>query len=106
MNTTFSDIGTAILLVFAATALFVWFYNQLEAASSSRLRRMMAHYGLDPDKLANSDAGTGLDMHAVRSRCRRCPVENVCERWLAGQIAGDNVFCPIAKIFSGAIKTG
>ena len=106
MNTTLSDVGTAILLVFVATALFVWFCKQLEAASRSRLRRMMAHYGLDPDKLANSDAGTGLDMHAVRSRCRRCPVENVCKRWLAGEIAGDNSFCPNAKLFADAVKTG
>lgn len=106
MNTTLSDIGTAILLVVVATALFVGFCRKLEAASRSRLRRMMAHYGLDLDKLANFDAGTGLDMHAVRSRCRRCPVENVCERWLAGEIAGDNAFCPNAKIFAGAVKTG
>ncbi len=106
MNTTLSDIGTAIPLVFIATALFVWFCKQLEAASRSRLRRMMASFGLDLDKVGSSDAGTGLDMHAVQYRCRRCPVENVCERWLAGEIAGDNIFCPNAKIFAGAVKTG
>ena len=106
MNSTLSDIGIAILLVVVATALIVWFCRTIEAASRSRLRRMMAHYGLDPDKLANSESGTGLDMNAVRSRCRRCPVENVCERWLAGEIAGDNGFCPNAKIFYGAVKTG
>ncbi len=106
MNTTLSDIGTAILLVAVATALFVGFCRMLEAASRNRLRRMMARYGLDRDKLANSDRGTGLDMHAVRSRCRRCPVEDACERWLAGKIAGDNGFCPNAKIFGGTVKTG
>ncbi len=105
MNSTLSDIGIAILLVAAATALFVWFCRRLEAASESRLRRMMQSFGLDPDKLLTSDAGTGLDMKAVRSRCQRCPVENVCERWLAGEIDGDNGFCPNAKILGEAAKT-
>ena len=106
MNSTLSDIGIAILLVVVAAALIVWFCRTLEAASRSRLRRMMAHYGLDPDKLANSDSGMGLDLHAVRSRCRTCPIENVCERWLAGEIVGDNDFCPNGKMFCGAVKTG
>ncbi len=103
---TLSDIGTAIFLVTATVALFVGFCRFVEAASRDRLRRMMASFGLDLDKVGSSDAGTGLDMHAVRYRCRRCPVENVCERWLAGEIAGENGFCPNAKKFSGAVKTG
>ncbi len=106
MSTTLSDIGIAILLVAAATALFVWFCRRLEAASDSRLRRMMQSFGLDPDRHMNSDTGTGLDMYEVRARCRKCPAEDRCERWLAGEIAGDNGFCPNAKIFGGAVKTG
>ena len=102
---TLSDIGTAIFLVIATIALFVAFCRFVEAASRNRLRRMMASVGLDLDNIEDSDSGTGLDMNAVRSRCRRCPVENVCERWLAGEIAGDNSFCLNAKIFARAVKT-
>lgn len=105
MNSTLSDIGIAILLVAVATALFVWFCSRLEAASDSRLRRMMQSFGLDPDKLLTSDTGTGLDMHEVRVRCRKCPAEDRCERWLVGAIDDDNGFCPNAKIFGEAAKT-
>ena len=65
MSTTLSDIGITILLVAAATKLFVWFCRKLEAASDSRLRRMMQSFGLDPDRHMNSDTRTGLDMHEV-----------------------------------------
>ncbi|MFQ5982339.1 MAG: DUF6455 family protein [Woeseiaceae bacterium] len=106
MNTTLSDIGIAILFVAVAAALVVWFRSKLAADSSSRLRRMMARYGLDPDKVEATDAGTGLDMQAVRKRCRRCPAEDECERWLAGEIEGDNGFCPNARIFDGIVKPG
>ena len=105
MNSTLSDIGIAILLVAAATALFMWFCRRLEAGSDSRLRRMMQSFGLDRDKLLTSDAGTALDMHEVRVQCRKCPAEDRCERWLAGEIEGDNGFCPNAKIFGEAAKT-
>jgi hypothetical protein len=40
----------------------------------------------------------------VRARCRRCPVEDVCERWLAGELEGDNGFCPNANVFDGGVK--
>ena len=102
---TLSDIGTAIFLVIATITLFVGFCRFVEAASRYRLRRMMASFGLDLDDIEDSDPGTSLNMHAVRSRCRRCPVENVCERWLAGEIAGDNNFCLNAKVFAHAVKT-
>jgi hypothetical protein len=105
MNSTLSDIGIAILLVVVATALIVWFCRTLEAASRSRLRRMMQSFGLNPDKLLTSDGGICLNMHEVRVRCRKCPAEDQCERWLAGEIDGDNDFCPNSKIFGEAAST-
>ncbi len=106
MNMTLSDMGTAILFVVVAAALIVWFRNKLSAASLSRMRRMMVSFGLDPDKVAKSDAGTGVDVHEVRIRCRRCPVDDLCERWLAGEIDGDGGFCPNANAFGGAVRPG
>ncbi len=100
-----SEIGSAIFLVIATIVLFVGFCRFVEAASRYRLGRMMASFGLGLDDIEDSDSGTGLDMHAVRSRCRRCPIENVCERWLAGEIEGDNSFCLNAKVFARAVKT-
>ncbi len=106
MNMTLSDMGTAILFVVIAAALIVWFRAKLVSGSLSRMRRMMTGVGLDPDNLASSDAGAGLNMQAVRTRCRICPAEDLCERWLAGEVAGDNGFCPNAKIFGGAVRAG
>ncbi len=106
MNMTLSDMGTAILFVVTAAALIVWFRAKHVSGSLSRMRRMMTSVGLDPDNLASSDAGAGLDMQAVRTRCRMCPAEDLCERWLAGEVAGDNGFCPNAKIFGGAVRAG
>lgn len=106
MDITPSNIGTAIIFVVIAAALVMWFRSKLAADSLSRMHRMMTKVGLDPDKVESSEAGVGLDMRAVRTRCRRCPAEDVCERWLAGEIEGDNGFCPNAEIFDGAVKTG
>jgi hypothetical protein len=36
-------------------------------------------------------------MKEVRQRCRTCSTEDVCERWLAGEEAGENIFCPNAQ---------
>ncbi len=101
-----SDLGMAIIFVVVAAALVLWFRHKLASASRSRMHRMMASLGLDPDKLEHSDEGAGLDMKAARTRCRMCPSEDVCERWLAGEIEGDNGFCPNAKIFDGVVKAG
>ncbi len=106
MNMTLSDRGTAFLFIVVAAALIVWFRAKLVSGSLSRMRRMMTGVGLDPDNLASSDAGAGLNMQAVRTRCRICPAEDLCERWLAGEVAGDNGFCPNAKIFGGAVRAG
>jgi len=42
----------------------------------------------------------------ARSRCRTCASEDLCERWLAGGVEGDNRFCENARMFRGSAGTG
>ncbi len=100
MNINLADWQIAFLLVLITAILVVWFLSMLASRSQSRMYRMMERVGVFP----RSDKRTGLDMKAVRTRCRRCPAEDVCERWLAGEIEGNNGFCPNAGVFEGAVK--
>ena len=38
-------------------------------------------------------------MKEVRDRCRHCASEDYCERWLEGEVQGENQFCPNARVF-------
>ena len=100
MNINLSDCQIAFLLVLITAVLVVWFRRMLASKSQSRMYRMMERVGVLP----RSDKRAGLDMQEVRARCRRCPVEDVCERCLAGESEGDNGFCPNANVFDGVIK--
>ena len=100
MNITVSDWQIAFLLILITAILVVSFRGWLSSKSQSRMYRMMARVRILP----RSDKRAGLDMQEVRARCRRCPAEDVCERWLAGEIEGDNGFCPNADVFDGVIK--
>jgi len=104
MNINVSDWQIAFLLVLIAAILVVLFRSMLASKSQSRMYRMMTRVGVVPGSFTRSDKGAGLDMQAVRARCRRCPAEDVCERWLAGEIEGDNGFCPNANVFDGVVK--
>jgi hypothetical protein len=106
MNTNVSDLQIAFLFIVVAAALVWWFRSKLAAASRSRMYRMMARLGVDPNRFSEFDENTGTNMKAIRTRCRMCPSEDVCERWLAGEIEGDNGFCPNAKVFDGVVRTG
>ena len=101
-----SDLQIALLLVLVAAALVIWFRSKLASAQRSRMYRMMASLGVDPKRFADSREDTGIDMKVIRSRCNMCPCEDVCERWLAGELEGDHGFCPNAKIFDGVVRTG
>ncbi len=83
-------VGVAIALVFACR-------RYLAANSERRMLAMLLSAGLDPDVASNGDID--LIMSAVRRRCRTCASEDVCERWLKGEVRGDNDFCPNAKVF-------
>lgn len=58
---------------------------------------MLSSMGIDPSVTTSGD----IDkiMQEVRDRCRHCAAEAKCERWLRGDEAGDNAFCPNHRVF-------
>ena len=103
MNPTLFEIGVAIIMVTVSIALVVWISRYMAAASGSRMMRMLTSAGVDPEVARHGDTET--IMRDVRSRCRRCRFEDVCDRWLAGKVEGDNSFCPNAEIFHALTRT-
>lgn len=93
------EINAAIVMVAAAFALFIWFRRSEAAASAGRLAGMMLRIGLDPAIAGPRGLPTTANMNQVRRRCRKCPHEDVCERWIAGSVESDNSFCPNARVF-------
>ena len=91
-----TQISVAIFMVGVTIAIIVWFRSSQAAASAERMLAMMTRVGLDPGTAMGSTA-IGKD---VRRRCMGCPREDLCDRWLAGNIEGGNSFCPNAQIFN------
>lgn len=98
MNPTLFEIGIALVMVAVAVSLLVWFAKDQQANSERRMTRMLVRAGVAPDIAARGDKEAIIK--DIRSRCRRCPAENLCERWLAGKVEGENTFCPNVPIFS------
>lgn len=105
MNPTMSEIGVAIFMVAVNAAIFVWFQRSLAAASARRTMRMMTRVGLDPGIAAHGDPRATAIIKEARRRCRKCPLEDFCDRWLTGKAEGDNTFCPNAQTFRIAAGT-
>jgi hypothetical protein len=97
MNPTFFQIGVAIFMLAVSISLVVWFFRYLAAASERRMMHMLARAGVAPEVAKHGD--TEAVIRDVRTRCRRCRVEDLCDRWLAGEVEGDHSFCPNAQIF-------
>jgi len=97
------QILAALLMLAAAVALVVAYRKYLAAGSERRMRSMLETVGLDSKVLASAD--TNAIVREIRQRCRSCSAEDVCEHWLAGKTAGDNSFCPNAKVFDELRKT-
>ncbi len=93
------EINVAIVMVAVTFALFIWFQRSQAVASAGRLTGMMTRVGLDPGIAGLDDPRTKAIMNEARRRCRKCPREDVCDRWLAGSVKGDNSFCPNAQTF-------
>lgn len=91
------QIFAAIIMVAVALLLFFAYRRYLAANSERRMRSMLVSVGLDAE-LANS-AEFPTIMEEVRDRCRHCSSEDVCERWLDGEVQGENQFCPNARVF-------
>ncbi len=92
-------ISVAILMVAVNVAIFVWLRGSEFAASSVRVTGMMMRVGLRPGTATLGDAQAVAIMEATRRRFRRCPREDLCDRWLAGEVKGSNSFCPNAQRF-------
>tara|TARA_B100000315_G_scaffold252191_2_gene288446 strand:- start:3696 stop:4028 length:333 start_codon:yes stop_codon:yes gene_type:complete len=100
MHSTVFQIYVAIIMVAVFAGLFVWFRRSEAAGSAKRLTGMMSRFGLDPRIATQGDSITKTIMNAARWRCRKCPTEGHCERWLCGKVEGGNTFCPNAQTFS------
>jgi hypothetical protein len=102
MSPTLFEIGVAIVMLAVIVALFVWFAKYLRASSERRMTRMLTRAGVDPDIAARGDKAAIIE--DVRRRCQKCQAEDLCERWLAGKVEGENTFCPNAQIFSALAR--
>ena len=103
MNPTTFEIGVALFMVTVSVAVVVWFLKYKVATSERRMMRMLQRAGVDPETAAHGDTET--IMNDVRRRCRKCHSEDLCERWLDGEVEGKNTFCPNARIFADLAKT-
>ncbi len=103
MNMSLFQIIAAAVMVGVAFTLFVAIRRYMAAASERRMMRMLERVGLDPAIVLSGD--TQATMKEIRQRCRSCTSEDVCERWLAGDEVGENVFCPNAKVFETLKRT-
>jgi len=102
MSPTLFEIGVAVVMLAVIVALFVWFARYLGASSERRMLRMLMRAGVAPDVAARGDREAIIE--DIRGRCRKCRAEDLCERWLAGKVEGDNAFCPNAQLFSALTK--
>jgi hypothetical protein len=103
MNMSLLQIIAAIFMVTAAIALVVSFRKAKRAASERRMLRMLERIGLDP-AIASSGDNESI-MKEIRRRCRTCATEDLCERWLAGDVHGDNYFCPNSSVIVALQRT-
>ena len=98
MNPTIFEIGVAIVIVAVCIASVVGIRAYMYGGSERRMRGMLTRAGVDPEVVMRGDNEDIIK--EVRSRCRRCQTEDLCERWLSGKVVkGGNSFCPNARIF-------
>ncbi len=106
MDATITQIIAAILLVAVIIAIFIWIQRSEAAGSARRTMAMIKRIGLAPRLAKLGGARTNAIMKETRRRCRRCPREDLCERWLAGEVEGSNAFCPNAPVYRGLMDPG
>jgi len=93
------QISFTIFVVAVAIAIIIWFQSTQAAGSARRMLDMMSRVGLGPGTAMLGDPRTMAIGKEARRRCKRCPREDLCDRWLAGKVKGDNTFCPNAQTF-------
>jgi hypothetical protein len=95
----------AIYLALISIIIGAAYYWYSLVASESRLKRMMVACGIDTLVAIKADEVLKLNMDEVRTRCRHCPVTELCDRWLDGEAVASNSFCPNVWHFNQAAKT-
>ncbi len=103
MNPTMFEIGVATAMVAVSVALVVWTRRYMAAASERRMMSMLQCAGLDPE-IATQGENEAI-IKDIRRRCRRCPSEAFCDRWLAREEKGGNTFCPNARVLDMLTRT-
>jgi len=98
MDISMTQILAALVMVGVGVVLTIGYRKYLATNSERRMRAMLESVGLDPEI---ADIG-GIEtiMSEVRQRCSTCNAETVCERWLDGEVQGENEFCPNSKVFA------
>jgi hypothetical protein len=92
-----------MLMIGVAAILFVAIRSYMRANSERRMTSMLERVGVDPSIATSGD--TTQIIKDIRKRCRSCNTEDVCERWLSGEVQGDNEFCPNASVFATLRQT-
>jgi len=104
MEPTALEIRFALAMLAASVALLLCCRWYLRARSAERMRDMMLRLALNPEVGSDCALNISQVMADVRKRCRRCQAEDVCERWLNGELRGPNTFCPNRRIFKALMK--
>ncbi len=99
MDPTTVQLTFVLLLIGVNVAIFVWFQGTEAAGSARRMLSMMTRIGLGRGTITSKDAHISAIMDETRRRCAKCPGEDLCDRWLAGNAGGSNDFCPNAAAF-------
>ncbi len=99
MDQTLFDLTVAFIVVTVVAVLFGWFRRTETTASTRRMISMMLRARVDHRIPAHTNPNMMAIMKSARCRCARCPREDYCERWLAGEVEGPNTFCPNASVF-------
>ena len=97
MISTSNETLIAVLMLSATIAMVFLFFQYKRSGSKRRMMSMLQRAGLNPEIARQGD--TEAIIKAVRRNCSNCQTEDICERWLAGEVKGDNDFCPNAGIF-------
>ena len=98
------QIVAALAMVAATVFIFVWFQSNQATASDRRRLAMMKRVGLDPGPAMLVGPRAAALRKEVRRRCQGCPREDLCDRWLDGEVEGGNAFCPNARVFHAAAE--
>lgn len=97
MNPALFEIGVAVFAAAVSVALVVRFSRHAASASEKRMVHMLMCAGVDPRFSGHDD--TWPILQVARGRCGRCRSADLCDRWLAGKLEGDNSFCRNTQIF-------